>query len=345
MNKEFRVSEIFGKAQHRKYHNPKDLTEDANGYPYICASNFNNGINSTMPYVSGDNLDLTPSKIIAWGKQCPVFCYHDQPCVVSQGMYFLDMSNYSALVSLYICGVLTAACHEKYGYVNCLIGSKMDDEIISLPVTSSGTPDWFYMEEYMRGIQSRADAALDALSAVCGADDIGGDIETREWKKFRVGDLFDAKTGTYDFQPLDISDSGYPVITSGVGNNGIMGLSTVHAEQINANSITVDMFGNVIPRDFQYMMVTHARVFALLPRQSTTFLQRCFLSSILNNLLTMFNFKNMCSWRKIKDMELSLPVTSFGTPDWNYMEEYMKKIEKRTEQALDTLSAVEQVAV
>lgn len=42
---------------------------------------------------------------------------------------------------------------------------------------------------------------------------------------------------------------------------------------------------------------------------------------------------------------VKLPVTPSGTPDWNYMEEYMKKIEKRTEQALDTLSAVEQVAV
>ena len=165
-------------------------------------------------------------------------------------------------------------------------------------------------------------------------------IDTKKWKKFRVGDLFDAKTGTYDFQPIDISDSGYPVITSGVGNNGIMGLSTVQAEQITANSITVDMFGNVIPRDFQYMMVTHARVFALLPRQSTTFLQRCFLSSILNNLLTMFNFKNMCSWRKIKDMELSLPVTPAGAPDWSYMEEYMRGIQGRADAALDILSAV-----
>ena len=90
--REFRVSKVFGKTKLGKYHNPNTLEYDENGYPYICASNLNNGINKQLPRVIGDNLTLTPSKIVAWGKQCPMFTYHDEPCVTSQGMYYLDIS-------------------------------------------------------------------------------------------------------------------------------------------------------------------------------------------------------------------------------------------------------------
>lgn len=145
--KEFKVSEVFGKAKLGKYHNPTDLIEDKNGYPYICASNQNNGINSQMPRVNGANLALTPAKIIAWGKQCPMFTYHDECCVTSQGMYYLDLTDYSENVALFICSALSKACEGKYSYSNCLIGSVMDEVTIKLPVKESEEIDWDYMQE------------------------------------------------------------------------------------------------------------------------------------------------------------------------------------------------------
>ena len=159
---EFRVGDVFGKALHSKYHNPKDLVLDAEGYPYICASNANNGINKDLPRVNGDGLVLTPKKIIAWGKQCPMFCIHSEACVTSQGMYFLDMTAYSDRVCLYICSALDKACGGKFDYSNCLIGRVMDEQVISLPVVPSAGPahvytpadiDWGYMERYIRATE------------------------------------------------------------------------------------------------------------------------------------------------------------------------------------------------
>ena len=46
--KEFKVSDVFGKASLGKYHNPKTLHYDKDGYPYICASNKNNGVSLQM---------------------------------------------------------------------------------------------------------------------------------------------------------------------------------------------------------------------------------------------------------------------------------------------------------
>lgn len=148
---EFKVSDVFGEAKLGKYHNPNNLIKDENGYSYICASNQNNGINVQMPRVNGDNLTLTPDKIVAWGKQCPMFTYHDEPCVTSQGMYYIDVTHYSENVALFLCSVLEKACKDKYSYSNCLIGSVMDDTIISLPVKKTYIPDFDLMSKIIGG--------------------------------------------------------------------------------------------------------------------------------------------------------------------------------------------------
>lgn len=161
---EFKVKDVFGAAKLGKYHNPKDLQLDTNGYEYICASNMNNGVNANMSLVNGNNLSLTEPNIIAWGKQCPMFTYHPNECVTSQGMYYLELGEHTELEALYIIGILSRAC-EGYCYTNCLIGSKMDATVISLPVIASPDPnhtytiddiDFDYMEQYIRAMEKLA---------------------------------------------------------------------------------------------------------------------------------------------------------------------------------------------
>ena len=186
--KEFKVSDVFGKASLGKYHNPKTLHYDKDGYPYICASNKNNGVNLQMPRVKGDSLSFTPKKIIAWGKQCPKFTYHDEECVTAQGMYYLDMTKYTKEQSLYVCAALTTACKGQFGYSRCLIGSVMDDVVICLPVIESEdtkhvyTPDdinWQYMQdriveleqEHVSELEQNRDAELEAYFKATGLND------------------------------------------------------------------------------------------------------------------------------------------------------------------------------
>ena len=181
----FKSKEVFGKAQHGKYHSPESLVKDPSGHPYICASNANNGVNKSMPRVraadGGGELSLTPGRIIAWGKQCPKFCFHTEPCVTSQGMYYLDMKGRPDTVCLYTCGALARACGDRYGYSSCLIGKVLDEVEVSLPVKESGDPnhtytpediDWEYMDAYMERILVSMDKTLTALMKVAKG---GGD--------------------------------------------------------------------------------------------------------------------------------------------------------------------------
>ena len=42
----------------------------------------------------------------------------------------------------------------------------------------------------------------------------------------------------------------------------------------------------------------------------------------------MFSYNNMCSFNKIRSLSIELPITSDGTPDFDYMERYIRAIEK-----------------
>ena len=167
---EFVTKDLFGPSQLGKYHNPKNLQESETGYPYICASNLNNGINTSMPYVTGDDLKPTPTNIISWGKQCPYFTYHDTPCITSQGMYYINVADYSKLQIDFIITVLTALTRE-YNYTNCLIGKIFDELVLKLPLKPSANPsnytqediDWDYMNRFMQAIEEKAHERMASL--------------------------------------------------------------------------------------------------------------------------------------------------------------------------------------
>ena len=153
-------------------------------------------------------------------------------------------------------------------------------------------------------------------------------IDTSSWKKFKVSDLFTSETGDIDLQQKDVNGKGIPLISSGESNTGVIGSTDRPAKIVPGNTITVDMFGSVWYRDFQYKMVTHARVFALIPKKPINREIGLYLASTLKKLTTEFSYNNMCSWNKIKDIEILLPAQTEDVPDWDYMQERIAELEQ-----------------
>lgn len=50
-----------------------------------------------------------------------------------------------------------------------------------------------------------------------------------------------------------------------------------------------------------------------------------------------FGWNDKCTWGKVKEKYIKLPVTSIGEPDWQYMENYMKAIMDESEQVIKKL--------
>lgn len=159
----------------------------------------------------------------------------------------------------------------------------------------------------------------------------------RMFKEYIISTLFDWQNGNTDIKKKHINGRGFPVVSSGVENTGIIGRTDIDARVLPANTITVDMFGNVYYRDFEYKEVTHARVFGLIPKGFKLDVETgLYLVSSLKCLSKIYSYNNMCSFAKISNMVISLPVIKNDTPDykytvkdidWQYMRNYITELE------------------
>lgn len=110
-------------------------------------------------------------------------------------------------------------------------------------------------------------------------------------------------------------------------NKGIMGKSSVEARIFDSNTITIDMFGNAYFRDFNYKMVTHARVFSLkFIEKELGICEGLYITSQLHFLKSLFEYNNMASWKKVKKIKITLPCKN-DKIDFDFMTLFIRKLE------------------
>ena len=149
-------------------------------------------------------------------------------------------------------------------------------------------------------------------------------IETKptNTKQFPFHKLFKPATGNFDIQKSHINGKGENVISAGESNNGIVGKTDVKARVFPANTITVDMFGNSYYQVAPYKMVTHARVFSLSPINDMRLSEKIamYVLAGIRYFKQLFSYDNMCSWEKIKNLTIELPVDKDDNIDYDFIE-------------------------
>ncbi|GAA7286382.1 restriction endonuclease subunit S [Helicobacter pylori] len=146
--------------------------------------------------------------------------------------------------------------------------------------------------------------------------------------------MFEASNGDFDIQKRHINHKGEFVITAGLSNNGVLGQSDIKAKVFESHTITIDMFGCAFYRSFPYKMVTHARVFSLKPKFEINHKIGLFLSTLFFDYPKKFGYENMCSWAKIKNDKVILPLKPNANTqtlkdiDFHFMEKFIAELEQ-----------------
>ena len=207
---------------------------------------------------------------------------------------------------------------------------------IYLPATSDGQPDWDYMESYMKAVMEESEKSLENLRK---ADDTKHLIDVSGWGEFRVGDLFDMSLSKDDIQPKSIIEGNIPLISSGKTNNGIVAyIQDDKATIQKANTITVDMFGKAFYQVNPYYCVSHGRVNILTSKFDMNEYIGMFVAIAIEKVSNeKYEFDSMCTGTKLAEDIIRLPITSTGEPDWQYMEDYMRRIMDKSEQIISDL--------
>ena len=323
--KEFRVGDLFA-AERGKVKNIQPLCPGET--PIIAAGAYNQGIAGMYEIDSAYENRIT---ISCNGAGCGSTFYHPYKFNVNgDAVTLIEKSSMSDKAKSFIACILNGAFTRKYSYEEKCSPQKALDEIVRLPATHDGAPDWSYMESYMANLESKVAESLTLLQAAKDAEK--KKVDTREWGEFRVGELFAQERGK-EKAPKQNEPGDCPLIQETNNNSGFDRM-VVPTKVIKGNSITVSI--NYAQNVFYQADDFCASVnIAVLRNSHLNRYNSQFVCSVLRNAHQKFDYTSKISKELLNKEMIMLPVDKTGQPDWAYMEEYMRKVDEKAKNVLN----------
>lgn len=165
-------------------------------------------------------------------------------------------------------------------------------------------------------------------------------IDTSTWKDFVLGDLFDIKLPSARSEKnYEEGDVNY--VSSGAFNNGVANhLKPKDGEELDkGHCITVSpLDGSAFWQkdDFMGRGGSGASI-SMLYNDNLNDLRALFICSVIRNTAQKFGYSDLLNSKNLRTLNLKLPATPDGQPDWGYMESYIKAVMEESEKSLENL--------
>ena len=332
--KKFKMSDLNFKNYHGKRIKQQDR-QDGDTI-FITAGKENQGVVGTI----GNKVDIwhSPITVDMFGNSF----YHDYDCFGDDNVYAFINDDLNKYHKWFISSIINAENNVLFSFGDQFRQDNADALVVLLPATDKGEPDWDYMEEYMKNVETSVRNSLEKLQS---AKECKNKIDIVEWKEYFINDLFDFEGIKGDIQAPKVGDGEYALVSSGTTNNGICKYieEQKSSNLFDENKITIDMFGKAFFQTQKFYSVAHARVNVLTPHMSLNKYNGCFIASVIEALtLPKFQFNDMCSQKALKKEKIKLPSkfnikTGKYEPDLEYMENFMKDVEKKAKERMNSL--------
>lgn len=332
--KEFRVGDFFHgvRGTSRKM---QELNEGKT--PVIAAARYNQGIAGYYDVPSEYENAIT---ISCNGVGCGSTYYHDYPFAITGDAIVLENIGNVPIGALhFIASVYDVYFSRKYSYADKCSADKAEAECILLPATSDGQPDWDYMESYMKAVMEESEKKIENLKKV---DDTKNLIDTKDWKIFKLEDLFMISISlSVDKTAFEFDDS-YDIDFIGRTsiNNGIQGkLYELKYAPNEAGTYSVTQIGTKVCQYRENRWYASQNIFKLVPLDNAMNKASKFLTTVITQALKCTysddTYSSYPTLKSLRQQEIKLPVDDNGEPDWVYMEDYMKQIEQKAAKKLE----------
>lgn len=334
----FRVGDLFNIRPTKSYGltNIK-LFQTKGKVPVVVNSSLNNGIGGyvNLPPIEKGNIitysDTTTSEAIFYQPDDFIGYSH------IQGLYPKQDPKWTKNSYLYFISAFSAAVKGKYSYGAKFNRTRAAEEIVYLPVTTTGSINYKYMEECISELEAERINKLKAYLKVTGFNNYTITPEEQDiidkfnngrvrWKTYNVKNLFGKSTRGKRLKSLDRISGDLPFVTAGEANEGISAYIGNDVEIFSKNTSTIDMFGSAKYRNYDYGADDHVAVVHTekLPKYAAMFV-----TSALHKAAHagQFDYSRNFYAKDADALVISLP-TQNKQPDFTFMETYVKAIQK-----------------
>ena len=297
--------------------------------PFIGATDSNNGITAWVDNTN-ESLDKLVLGVNYNGSVVETF-FHPYECIFSDDVKRLHLKNgitsYHVMLFLKTM-IIQQIVKFEYGYK--FNEKRMKRQKILLPVTDEDSPDWQFMEEYMR----RKEILLlkPTIEKLCKLlihrENLGGKLCHSQWKPFSFTEVFTKIQRGKRLKKADHTEGTVPYVSSTALNNGVDGFigNEVSIRKFE-DCITIANSGSVGSAFFhQYEFVASDHV-TQLKRKGLDKYAYLFMLPIINRLSEKYCFNREINDKRIKREKILLPVNNKGKIDFEFMSSFMQEVE------------------
>lgn len=237
----------------------------------------------------------------------------------------------------YKCMLFIANVLEKqtsfFTYSYTINSTRLKKQYIPLPVDSNRCPDWNYMENYIEEREDKSKNRIinfleNELKKLENFEEKNFE-DIYEWKEFKLSHIFSkiqrGKRLVKDNQSKGLT----PYVSSTSLSNGVdnyISEETPVKNRMFQNVITIANSGSVGETFYHpYKFIASDHVTALESDRLNEHIAM-FLKSSVSKIADKYSFNREINDYRINNEKIMLPATINGEPDYDFMENYMKKL-------------------
>ena len=337
--KEFYFTEVFTDIQRGKRLKKADH-QDGNT-PYVSSTSQDNGVDGFIGNESGVRIFDDCLTVANSGSVGSAF-YHKYQFVASDHVTQLKRDGLDKYAYLFMIPLINRLS-EKYSFNREINDERIKREKIILPADANGNPDFAFMSSFMQSVES--DILSTTLRYFADKQQITPPIANKSinWQNFLLRDIFDIYAGKR-LTKADMKKGNRPFIGATDSNNGITEWVSNTNDSMDSNVLGVNYNGSVGETFYHpYECIFSDDVKRLHLKQSLSAAQGQGVSvASKENKYIMLYLKTAILQQKVKyaygykfnesrmlKQSILLPATPENTPDWDYMESYMRSLESQ----------------
>lgn len=238
--------------------------------------------------------------------------------------------NINKYLGKFLVRAITSATFSKYGYGYKFSQNRIKKQKILLPINSKGEPDYVFMEQYMRQKeQEKIDKFHNYI--VKRIEQVKNFKTTKplnqiEWGEFFIEEIAQIISGR-DIYEVERKKGNVPYVSATANNNGIGYFVGNNNETLEANCLSVNRNGSVgysFYHNYKALFSNDCRKLRL--ENKSPFVGK-FISRIITGQKEKYGYGYKMGTGRIKRQKILLPIDNNGKPDYDYMENYIKKLE------------------
>ncbi len=220
---------------------------------------------------------------------------------------------------------------SKYSFGFKRNETHLKNEMLILPITSDGEPDYAFMEAYMRQKEQKKLKEYEHYITKC-LNQLSTNavlpLTQKQWKEFCMSEVFSIKAGTRLIK-AEMRKGDKPFIGATDNNNGITAFISNSNASKDKNVLGVNYNGSVVENFYHPYTAIFSDDVKRISFKNTQGNQFLFLF-VKNQILKQkqkFQYGYKFNTTRMSKQKILLPTTPEGTPDYDYMENYMKGLE------------------